>query len=216
MREVLVGRVSRSQNRALRVRSAKRYSLTVEAMRIISGKYRGRKLKSPPSPQTRPTSDRLRETLFNILAPRIKSARFLDLCAGSGAVGIEALSRGAAHATFVDQSPRMCALIEANLDTLGSEDESEVVCSEASAFLRRLIKKEPPRLDIVFFDPPYVTDYEGVLAYVGEHSWQLLAKDGLMIVEHHKKKDLKEKFGSLHRCRSLKQGDSCLSFYEAT
>lgn len=186
-------------------------------MRIISGKYRGRKLKSPPSLQTRPTSDRLRETLFNVLAPRIKGARFLDLCAGSGAVGIEALSRGAAHATFVDQSRRMCALIEANLEALGvSEDEGEVVCSEASAFLQRLIKKGPPRLDIVFFDPPYVTDYEAVLDYVGEHTAQLLAKDGLMIVEHHKKKELKEKFGSLHRYRSLKQGDSCLSFYSNT
>jgi 16S rRNA (guanine966-N2)-methyltransferase len=186
-------------------------------MRIIAGKYRGRKLKSPPSLQTRPTSDRLRETLFNILAPRIKGARFLDLCAGSGAVGIEALSRGATHSTFVDQSRRMCALIEANLDEIGVDtEEREVVCSEASAFLRRLIRKEPPRLDIVFFDPPYVTDYEAVLDYVGEHAAQLLANDGFMIVEHQKKKELKEEFGSVHRYRSLKQGDSCLSFYRRT
>src|SRR5438876_10653240 len=85
------------------------------SMRVIAGKFRGRKLKSPPSLQTRPTSDRLRETLFNILAARIEGARFLDLCAGTGAVGIEALSRGAAHVTFVDQSPRMCGLIENNL-----------------------------------------------------------------------------------------------------
>src|SRR5438034_6802635 len=98
------------------------------SMRIIAGKYRGRKLKSPPSLETRPTSDRLRETLFNILAPRIKGARFLDLCAGSGAVGIEALSRGAAHAIFVDLSQRMCASIEANLQTVGAaEGEVEVV-----------------------------------------------------------------------------------------
>ena len=186
-------------------------------MRIISGKYRGRRLKSPPSVQTRPTSDRLRETLFNVLAARIKGARFLDLCAGSGAVGIEALSRGATHATFVDQSQRMCALIEANLEALGvAEEDSEVVCWEASAFLRRLIKKGPPRLGIIFFDPPYVTDYEAVLDYVGGHATQLLAKDGLMIVEHHKKKELKEEFGFLHRYRLLKHGDSCLSFYEAT
>ena len=95
-------------------------------MRIIAGKYRGRKLKSPPSLQTRPTSDRLRETLFNILAPRIKGARFLDLCAGSGAVGIEALSRGAAHVTLVDQSRKMCGLIETNITALGF-DESEIV-----------------------------------------------------------------------------------------
>src|SRR6266446_8020188 len=112
-------------------------------MRIIAGKYRGRTLKSPPSPETRPTSDRLRETLFNILAPRIKGARFLDLCAGSGAVGIEALSRGAAHATFVDQSRKMCALIEANLKALTvDENDVEVVNGEAKEFLLRRAKKE--------------------------------------------------------------------------
>ena len=189
----------------------------LEIMRIISGKYRGRRLKSPPSLQTRPTSDRLRETLFNILAPRIKGARVLDLCAGSGAVGIEAVSRGAEHATFVDQSRRMCALIETNLDELGVDDgEREVVCAEASAFLRRLIRKEPARQDIVFFDPPYVTDYEAVLDYIGKHAAQLLAKDGLIIVEHHKKKELPEEFGELQRYRTVKQGDSCLSFYEAS
>src|ERR1700681_2492403 len=104
-----------------------------EILRIIAGKDRGRKLKSPPSLETRPTSDRLRETLFNILAPRIKGARFLDLCAGSGAVGIEALSRDAAHATFVDQSRRMCGLIEANLEEFAiDENDAEVVNDETS------------------------------------------------------------------------------------
>src|SRR5438552_17303916 len=103
-------------------------------MRIIAGKYRGRRIKSPPSLQTRPTSDRLRETLFNILAPRIEGVRFLDLCAGSGAVGIEALSRGAVHVTFVDRSRKVCALIETNLEALKVEDEIEVVHAEASEF----------------------------------------------------------------------------------
>src|ERR687890_600298 len=107
-------------------------------MRVIAGQYRGRVLKSPPGMQIRPTSDRLRETLFNVLAPRIEGARFLDICAGSGAIGIEALSRGAAHATFVDRSRKMCGLIEANLDLCGvPEDETEVVMAEASEFLRR-------------------------------------------------------------------------------
>src|SRR6266704_4165462 len=138
------------------------------SMRIIAGKYRGRKLKSPPSLQTRPTSDRLRETLFNILAPRIRGARLLDLCAGSGAVGIEALSRGAAHVTFVDRSRKMYALIEKNLYTLGVEDEVEVVLAEVSEFLRRYAEKQALVFDIVFFDPPYATDYEGVLKYFGE------------------------------------------------
>jgi 16S rRNA (guanine966-N2)-methyltransferase len=183
-------------------------------MRIIAGKYRGRKLKSPPTLETRPTSDRLRETLLNILAPRIKSARFLDLCAGSGAVGIEALSRGAAHATFVDQSRRMCGLIEANLEALEvDEDEVEVLSVEATEFLRRRAKKEAEAFDIVYYDPPYATDYELVLNSLGADVAGVLTEDGLVIVEHHRKNDLKETFGGLKRYRQLEQGDSVLSFY---
>src|SRR5437870_2788529 len=186
-------------------------------MRIIAGKYRGRKLKSPRSLQTRPTSDRLRETLFNILAPRIVGAQFLDLCAGSGAVGIEALSRGASHVTFVDQSRKMCGLIETTLSALEfDESEIEVVVSEASEFLQRRARKQSERFDIIFFDPPYASDYEGVLRYVGAQAEALLPKDAVMIVEHDKKKTLAEEFGSLKRYRVLKQGDSALSFYEAT
>jgi 16S rRNA (guanine(966)-N(2))-methyltransferase RsmD len=184
-------------------------------MRIIAGKYRGRKLKSPPSLQTRPTSDRLRETLFNIIAPRIEGARFLDLCAGSGAVGIEALSRGAAHVTFVDRSRKMYALIETNLKALSvRDDEIEVVSKEALEFLRRHTKNGTVAFDIIFFDPPYAMDYQSVLDYVGEHATRMLAEGGVMVVEHHRKKDLKKESGGLKRYRVLKQGDSCLSFYE--
>lgn len=182
-------------------------------MRIIAGKYRGRKLKSPPSLQTRPTSDRLRETLFNILAPRIEGARFLDLCAGTGAVGIEALSRGAEHVTFVDQSRKMCALIQANVDGLKIHEADEVVTAEANEFMRRHAKKRAQPFDIIFFDPPYAADYESVIGYVGDHR-ELLADDGLMIVEHPKKKEMGERFGMLRRHRVLKQGDSALSFYQ--
>jgi 16S rRNA (guanine966-N2)-methyltransferase len=185
-------------------------------MRIISGKYRGRKLKSPPSLKTRPTSDRLRETLFNILAPRIEGARFLDLCAGSGAVGLEALSRGAAHVTFVDRSRKMYALIETNLELLNVGDgETEVLSKEALDFFNRSVKREAEPYDAIFFDPPYTTDYEEVLEYIGEHAAGLLAKDGVVVVEHHKKKDLPNEFGELQRYRVLKQGDSALSFYRA-
>lgn len=183
-------------------------------MRIIAGKFRGRKLKSPPSLQTRPTSDRLRETLFNILAPRIAGARFLDLCAGTGAVGIEALSRGAAHVTFVDQSRKMCALIEANAQGLKIDDpEFEVITSEATEFLGRFAKKGSQPFDIIFFDPPYAADYEIVLNYVGENTAVLLNEDGLMVVEHQKKRELAEVFGALERHRLLQQGDSALSFF---
>jgi 16S rRNA (guanine966-N2)-methyltransferase len=165
--------------------------------------------------QIRPTSDRLRETLFNVLAPRIEGARFLDLCAGSGAVGIEALSRGAAHVTFVDKSRKMCGLIEANLDLCKvPEDETEVVLAEAGEFLRRMIARaDAARWDIAYFDPPYAMDYAPVLAAFGSGSL-LDAEDGVLVVEHHHKHELKDEVGAIRRWRILKQGDSCLSFYE--
>jgi 16S rRNA (guanine(966)-N(2))-methyltransferase RsmD len=157
----------------------------------------------------------LRETLFNILAPRIEGAPFLDLCAGTGAVGIEALSRGATHVTFVDKSRKMCALIEANLEALAiDEDEIEIVTSEASEFLRKFVKKATEPFDIIFFDPPYAADYEIVLDYVGEHAANILHSDAIVIVEHDKRKQLSDQFNALKNCREVKQGDSVLSSYQ--
>ena len=188
-------------------------------LRIIAGTFRGRNLKSPPSLEVRPTSDRLRETLFNVIAPRIEGARLLDLCAGSGAVGIEALSRGARHVTFVDHSRKMCALIKSNLDRCKIEEsENEVVQAEAQDYLRRAIARDPKAKaswNIVFFDPPYADDYLPALNTFGTLSSSLLAEDALLIVEHHHKNQLPEEIGNLRRMRILKQGDSALSFYEA-
>lgn len=151
----------------------------------------------------RPTSDRLRETLFNVIAPRIEGARFLDLCAGSGAVGIEALSRGASHVTFVDRSRRMCKLIEANVELCRISEEQQVIyCSEVNEFLRQ---SKDERWDIVFFDPPYKEDYLRTLG--------LLGNNDLVIAEHHHKTELPDTIGNLKRTRILKQGDSALSFY---
>ena len=175
---------------------------SILTMRIIAGEYKGRNLKSPPSLNVRPTSDRLRETLFNVIAPIIEGARFLDLCAGSGAVGIEALSRGASHVTFVDRSRRMCKLIEANVELCRiPEERFEIYYSEANEFLR----SGETSWDIVFFDPPYKEDYLKTL--------QLLGNNGLVIAEHHHKTELPEVVGGLQRTRILKQGDSSLSFY---
>ena len=183
-------------------------------MRIIAGTYRGRNLKSPPSLQVRPTSDRLRETLFNVIAPRIHGTRFLDLCAGSGAVGIEALSRGAAHSTFVDRSRKTCALIKANLDLCHvPEEQTKVVQREAGEFLREAISRETKPWDIIFFDPPYASDYPAMLELFGKTSEALLAEQGLLILEHHHKNQLPDIVESLGRSRILKQGDSALSFY---
>jgi len=164
----------------------------------------------------RPTSDRLRETLFNILAPRINGTRFLDLCAGSGAVGIEALSREAAHATFVDRSRKMCGLIEANLDLCRvPEEQTDVYNSEASDFLHQALTRKIPAWDIIFFDPPYKDDYLRALEFLNSHTVELLNEEGLLVVEHHHKNQLPEFIGQLQRARMLKQGDSALSFYKA-
>lgn len=178
-------------------------------MRVIAGAFKGRNLKSPPSMQVRPTSDRLRETLFNVIAARVPDVRFLDLCAGSGAVGIEALSRGAAHATFVDRSRRSCQLIESNLALCRvPEEQRDIYCSEASEFLRQW---DGDLWDVIFFDPPYKEDYLKTLQTIG--SGKLLNETGLVIAEHHHKTELPESIGSLTRTRILKQGDSALSFY---
>lgn len=180
-------------------------------MRVIAGQFKGRNLKSPPSMQVRPTSDRLRETLFNVIAARVPDARFLDLCAGSGAVGIEALSRGAAHATFVDRSRRSCQLIEANLALCHvPDDQRDIYCSETSEFLRQTANTADT-WDIIFFDPPYKQDYLPTLEILG--SSKLLNESGMLIVEHHHKTELPDTIGRLRRTRVLKQGDSSLSFY---
>lgn len=185
-------------------------------MRIIAGDYRGRSLKSPPSLEVRPTSDRLRETLFNILASRIEGARFLDLCAGSGAVGIEALSRGAAHSTFVDHSRKMCKLIEANISLLKiPKEQASVVPASASDFVRRVGVKIGP-WDILFFDPPYKDDYLEVLRLLGSDKGKLMSGHGLLVVEHFHKNKLPEVIENLSQTRVVKQGDSSLSFFERT
>lgn len=183
-------------------------------MRIISGTYRGRVLKSPSGVKTRPTSDRLRETLFNVLQTKLDSeTRFLDLCAGTGAIGIEALSRGARFATFVDKSRRACGLIEENLDLLEvPEEQTEVFQSSAEDFLRRL-DADSEGWDIVFFDPPYQEDYSKVLYLISDET-QPLKTDGVFIAEHHAKNILPDAVGELRRWRLLKQGETHLSFYE--
>ena len=165
--------------------------------------------------QVRPTSDRLRETLFNVIAPRIEDARFLDLCAGSGAVGIEALSRGAVHATFVDRSRKMCGLVESNLDLCRiPEEQTEVVNATAEDFLKQEKGRGVRPWDIIFFDPPYKEDYLEGLRLLGNKTSALLDEDGVLIIEHHHKNELPQKVNDLTRVRVLKQGDSALSFYQ--
>ena len=184
-------------------------------MRIIAGNFRSRTLAAPPGLATRPTSDRLRETLFNVLAPRIEGAFFLDLYAGSGAVGIEALSRGAAHVEFVERGEPALRVLRANLARLRLTAGFRIHNASGPAVLRRM--KTVERFDVVFLDPPYdaVGEYAATLGLLGGSAMGLLADGALVITEHRKKERLEESYGVLGRTRLLVQGDAALSFYSA-
>jgi 16S rRNA (guanine(966)-N(2))-methyltransferase RsmD len=185
-------------------------------MRVIAGTYRSRILKSLKGLALRPTSDRLRETLFNILAPNISGARFADLFAGTGAIGIEALSRGAAEVVFIENHAPAAALIRKNLDSLGIRSGFTVLPVDILRGLEMLASRRKAvqaGFNLIFLDPPYAAaaDYERVLEFLG--ATDLLAPGGMVIAEHGRKFALPEKAESLRRFRVLKQGDAALSFY---
>jgi 16S rRNA (guanine(966)-N(2))-methyltransferase RsmD len=188
-------------------------------MRIIAGEYRSRRLEAPAGLATRPTSDRLRETLFNVLAPRIEGAGFLDLYAGSGAVGMEALSRGAASVDFVERAETAVRVLRGNLGRLGITEGFRVHTSGVGGWLRRVGKGSgtglSPVFDLVFLDPPYeaAEEYAATLGLLGGGSAELLAPGALVIAEHRRKERLAERYGELGRARLLEQGDAALSFY---
>lgn len=181
-------------------------------MRVIAGKYKSRRLDAPPGMQTRPTSDRLRETLFNVVAPSIEGSVWLDLFAGSGAIGIEALSRGARSVYFIEAAGAAVRTIRKNLHTLEIEDGAEVIERDAATALR-MLDSQAATCDFVFLDPPYrkMGDYEQVLGFLSQS--QLLASQSQVIAEHDKHFDPGNEFGSLRRHRILRQGDAVLSFY---
>lgn len=185
-------------------------------MRVIAGIYRSRLLAAPRGIATRPTSDRLRETLFNVLAPAIPGADMADLYAGSGAVGIEALSRGAARVTFVENAPNALAALRTNLQALGIGAEGVLETRGVSAVLRSLTRR-PPRWSIVFLDPPYDAEqeYARTLALLGDPAGGLLAPHAIVVAEHRRRstKSLEQCYGALSRYRVLEQGDAALSFF---
>lgn len=172
---------------------------------MIAGEFRSRKLRTLPGLGTRPTPDRLRETLFNILAPRIAGVTFLDAYAGTGAVGIEALSRGAAHAIFVEKNRAAVDVIRENLRTLGIENHAEVYTGKASWVLERLAA------DMIFLDPPYELEreYGEALGLLGARNRQFV------IAQHASRFALAGQYGALKRSRVVTQGDNSLSFYES-
>ena len=187
-------------------------------MRVIAGMHRSRLLVSPRGTATRPTSDRLRETLFNILASRIDGCLFADLYAGTGAVGIEAISRGAAHVWFAENSPAALTAINQNLAALKVTRDFTIEDRGTGALLQRLAKSAKP-INIVFLDPPYEAEaeYEGTLNFFGSvRGRTILAPDALVIAEHSSKADLPKRYGGLENTRLLRQGDAALSFYKIT
>src|SRR3954464_7719310 len=182
-------------------------------MRIIAGSLKGRRLSPPPWEGLRPTSDKLRETLFNVLAPRVAGARVLDGYAGTGAVGIEALSRGAAHVTFLEQDRRAAALIEENLSRCGVANGYAIIRAPAGAAVAAL-QADPAFVpfDIILLDPPCHRPRERVLSEFGSHD-RLLAPGGILVLEHARREQPPEAAGRLARTRLLTSGDSALSFY---
>jgi 16S rRNA (guanine(966)-N(2))-methyltransferase RsmD len=175
-------------------------------MRVIAGRLKGRRLKAPGWDGLRPTSDKLRETLFNILAPKIDGARVIDGYAGTGAVGIEAISRGAAHVVFVEQDRRAVALIEENLTACRVEGGYTIHRGDAATVLPGLGSNA---FDVILLDPPYdITTMTPVL----NASARALASGGLVVLEHATRRE-PEPVASLERVRQVKSGDSTLTFY---
>jgi 16S rRNA (guanine(966)-N(2))-methyltransferase RsmD len=185
-------------------------------MRVIAGQYRSRPLKSLPGLDLRPTSDRLRETLFNVLAASssLEGSVWLDLFAGTGAVGIEAISRGAQHVYFVESERRHARLIRENLASLKINGEFDIYESDTASALHSL-EASGVACDFCFVDPPYQLRgaYARTLEFLGQS--RIIGTSTVVIAEHEKKFDPGDEFEALRRYRLIVQGDAALSFYRA-
>ncbi len=176
-------------------------------MRVIAGRFKGRRLKAPSWDGLRPTADKLRETLFNVLAPRVDGARVLDGFAGTGAVGIEALSRGAAHVTFVERDRRAAGLVAANVQLCGQEQGYTIECGEVAMVLRRQLAHTS--FDLILLDPPYDIDSSTVTTTL-EAAAGCLAPDGLIVLERATRRS-PDVPPSLSHVRDITSGDSTLT-----
>jgi 16S rRNA (guanine(966)-N(2))-methyltransferase RsmD len=186
-------------------------------MRVIAGKFRSRNLQSLPGVDTRPTYDRLKETLFNVLAAagHLEGKIFVDLFAGTGSIGIEALSRGASRVYFAESAKKAVQVIRGNLLSLGVDHEAEVYEQSSTNAIRQLAA-EDVLADVIFLDPPYKMQgaYSQVLRIVSETG--LLSTSGVLVAEHEKRFDPGHGEGTLRRFRTLHHGESALSFYRVT
>ncbi|MBZ5514731.1 MAG: 16S rRNA (guanine(966)-N(2))-methyltransferase RsmD [Acidobacteriia bacterium] len=181
-------------------------------MRIISGTYRGLHVATLKGGKLRPTSEQLRETLFDVLGPAVQGSRFLDAYAGSGAVGLEALSRGAREVVFIEHHRPAVELIRKNLASLGIESGFRLLtCAVLTGFGR--LADEDSRFDFVFLDPPYdeIREYHHALRQLGRG--MILEPSSLVVAEHCRHVSLEEQYADLHRARLLRHGDAQLGFY---
>ena len=183
-------------------------------MRIIAGTFRSRQLKPLKGLTLRPTSDMLRETLFNVLGPRVESSRFLDLFAGTGAIGIEAISRGALFVAFVEKHSNTVHLIRENLAALEIAEGTRVIPADVTTAIATMEKESIPPFDFIFLDPPYAdqSEYKETLRVIDES--HLVHDSTLIIAEHHKSFELPASLNRFERARILRQGDAALSFYK--
>jgi len=177
-------------------------------MRVTGGIGKGRKLKVPAGSRVRPTSDKVKQALYNILGEKTEGALFLDLYAGTGGIGIEALSRGAARVVFVDDARNSLLVIKQNIEQLGFGERAQVVPSKVEAFL----KKTSEQFDIIFLDPPYIVEQGPLLQSIAAS--RLLKQDSIVISEHFKKQPSPERAGGLELYREAQYGDTVLAFYK--
>ncbi|MSQ17360.1 MAG: 16S rRNA (guanine(966)-N(2))-methyltransferase RsmD [Dehalococcoidia bacterium] len=180
-------------------------------MRVAGGKVKGRTLKGGVSPDTRPTTERVRAAIFNILDPaQYEGQRVLDLYAGTGSLGIEALSRGASWGDFVERSPRQCAVIRSNLEVTGFSQQTRVYCTDAMQRLGAL----PGQYSLVLTDPPYKLGDSGSVMERIASITGLLTLDGMVVVGHSRHSDLLESYGSLRRVSQRRYGDNVVEFFQ--
>jgi 16S rRNA (guanine966-N2)-methyltransferase len=183
-------------------------------VRVIAGRFKSRLLKALQGSATRPTSDRLKETLFNLLQTRIEGSRFLDCFAGTGAVGLEAISRGARSVVFIESSPPACRIIRQNMERLGlsSSTDCELLNQTVRTALERL-QRAKTKFDIVFIDPPYAAADEYPQVLEALHQYEVLDEEAIIIAEHSRQLELADEVAGLIKTRKVKQGDSTLSIY---
>jgi 16S rRNA (guanine(966)-N(2))-methyltransferase RsmD len=174
-------------------------------LRVVAGRYRRRRLRTLPGEETRPMLDRMRETLFNVLQGQVEGKSFADLYAGTGAVGIEALSRGVRRVTFVETNPAAVEVIRANLNSLGAQDDARIVFSPVAGAVRGL------EADVVFLGPPYRAhdEYENTLTTLGDSG------PALVIAQHDRAHRLSDRYGRLEKFRTIEMGRNALSFFRS-